>query len=270
MVTLSNERGATVRGITQVLAALDDVRAVAVLATMPARGGWDLDALEAALRAPDRQGDALRALASLLPPPPDRVSATLDTLLAAVREVEDTRHAEADERAAEVVRAALTWHDAHGAGPCPLCGTGQLGAGWRRWAQLWLAEQRVSAERATSARARLAEAEADARRLIRPVEVPAGTGLDTSALAAAVARVAAAEPLEGRSLLAALEERLAALAAEIAAIAGAARARLVERWAPVARVLAALLAEGRRSEPIDPLGRAARSAALGVPGPDRS
>jgi hypothetical protein len=248
-VTMSREWRTVVRGYALRLAELEDPRAAAALAAVPARRRWDLDALDAALRAPDPEADAVRALAAVPRPDGDEARALLDALRAAVLEVEDTRHAaDSDDRAEEIVRAALAWHAEHGDRACPLCGTGQLGKGWRGWAELWLSERRGSAARAEIARARLARAEEDAKRLIGLVAIPRGLPIDTSALRAAVDHLASASSLRGRDLLVALDERLDAVGAALAAAQSAAGARLAareERWRPIARGLAAVLAEAR-------------------------
>lgn len=109
-------------------------RAVAILAKRQP----DLDALDGLLAGTDEEtadpvATACRRLAAVAVPELDHASRTADDLDDAALAVaaHAAQGALANQQFAGLLEQAIAYHHAHGDGPCPVCGTGVLNAGWQ-------------------------------------------------------------------------------------------------------------------------------------------
>lgn len=136
---------------------VDDERAEICRKALPARGKWDLEAVEALLSGdgPAPEGlERLRALARLRPFGEDALENAIAGLEAAVAQRESAREDRDTElglRVARLLDAAAAWSDAAGddVRDCPLCETpAALGEGWREEARRRSAELKERARAA--------------------------------------------------------------------------------------------------------------------------
>jgi recombinational DNA repair ATPase RecF len=153
------------------LAGVDDDRAVTAAAALAAKAP-DLDALDR-LVEPGAAGDAdagadlmvLRRLAGLVPPGADGLAERVGLLRAAADDLDTARGTDAGEarELAELLGAAVAYHEHRGGEACPVCGTASvLGQAWRDQAQTRVADLRERAATAEfavrQARTQLAQA----------------------------------------------------------------------------------------------------------------
>lgn len=154
------------------LAGVDDDRARAACAILAARRP-DLAALDALLADSSEDGAdpvaaACRRMTTALLPEPQAASGIADELAAAAEHA-GTLSAQREQtsgRLAALLDLAVAHHDAHGDGPCPVCGTGALDAGWRAQAADSIAQMRAGAEQSRQADRRLDQARGEARTLL--------------------------------------------------------------------------------------------------------
>ena len=206
---LSDEAKLALPPILERLATVEDERASICIEALSAKT-WGLDAVEEAVigtEATDREESqlaVLRQLAVLEAPDADEVKTAADGLQAAasaLHEMGGTEAAKASQTA-ELLGAALKFHESHGDQDCPVCGEGALNTEWRTATEeeigrlRQLTEQvdlahRLMDESMKSARARLlpapavlssaSEIEAGGRRLDRRVEGMVGRRVDRGA-----------------------------------------------------------------------------------------
>jgi energy-coupling factor transporter ATP-binding protein EcfA2 len=221
------------------LAEVPDPRAASARGALSGRT-WDLTALSEALATDAGVPSEVVAGAAWTHPAPDAV---VDEWDAALREVAatDGSRAEIERRAAVVLDAALSWHEAHGDGACPVCGAGSCGADWRSRAVRWRDELASAALEATAANHRLAEAQRRAADWCATLAAPPG------APAEVVESVARAR--RGRTLddLVVYGTEAFALAVAWAERCRAEVDQARRAWAEVAPELAALAEQARQA-----------------------
>ncbi|HZO66582.1 MAG TPA: AAA family ATPase [Kribbellaceae bacterium] len=156
-------------------------RAVAILASSKP----DLDQLDAILAEPLAAGPdptiaLARRLAALTISDSDDIRRLADELRTAVAEagLHDESRANTSVRIAEMLRLALDHHADSGDGPCPVCQTGALNAGWRATATGSLNELRASTLAARRAAAHLTDLIRRVRGVVDGIEVPDGEAPD--------------------------------------------------------------------------------------------
>ena len=253
---------------------IDDPRAAAAFAALGAKAP-DLDALERLVEDdaadPDAAGDVaiLRRLAGLTPPAGDGLTERLGRLRAAADDLDTAggTDAGAARELAELLGAAVAYHDHRGGETCPVCGTGGvLDGAWRARAEAQVAELRERAATADFAHRQARRELTQALSLLdRPPAVlkEADTaGVDAADALAAWERWSAWDPNRDtaaggeataatlRSLAGHLEAAAPPLATAAAALAAEAAGRLQRRedaWRPLARELTAWLLRARRA-----------------------
>ena len=136
---------------------------------------WGLEALEAELTGspttpqPDSQIDLLKRLAAIQPPDKDKVTQAVQAL----RDADQRQKAAAQtvagksDQLATLLDHALRFHNEHGDGDCPVCGTKDaMNEAWHQAKAKEAETLRQAAQEATEAREALKKAETEARRLI--------------------------------------------------------------------------------------------------------
>jgi len=181
----------------------------------------DVALLVAGETAEDPQLAELRALVKRDVPDLAAAAAASAALRAAVADAAalTTAAGEIDRRASEVLDAALSWHDAHGDGDCPACGTaGVLHADWRARAIQTRDDRRAATQHQAEARSRQLAAERGARAYV-PDSQLGGDALADHLDAELPGRVAGlvAEQEAARATLLAREDRWRPLALKAAA-----------------------------------------------------
>jgi predicted ATPase len=151
---------------------VNDERARRALAILSKRQP-DLDTLDQLLGGAEAENadpvaTACRRLAAAVLPDVDdaiRVAADLDNAAHAVAE-HAAHGAAASQQVTALLEQALTYHDTHGDGPCPVCGTGELDAGWHERSSETLARLRAETAAADQAQRRLGNARDAAHTLL--------------------------------------------------------------------------------------------------------
>jgi ABC-type Mn2+/Zn2+ transport system ATPase subunit len=247
------------------LAASDDPRAATVAAATAQRTA-DLGAVAAVLdggsaASEDGDLDVLRRLAAVEGPESVGLKSAADRIVSAAAAADAMAATDAANalRTADLLRAALGYHQ-HGGGDCPVCGTpGALNAGWRDEASADERRLRQAAAEAEAAQEELAAAVEAARFLLRPPP-PALSAAHPLILGADIAAAAWSEWARGPDSTGpiALAEHLRAavtFADDVAAAAAAAGAAIEQRdasWRPLASETATWLADAtadRRDAP---------------------
>ena len=173
---LSDEAKLALPPILERLATVEDERASVCIEALSAKT-WDLDAVEKAVigtEAADREESqlaVLRQLAVLEAPDADEVKTAADGLQAAasaLREMGGTEAAKALQTA-ELLGAALTFHERHGDQDCPVCGQGALNAEWRTATEEEIGRLRQLAEQVDLAHRLMEESMKSARAHLLPV-----------------------------------------------------------------------------------------------------
>jgi recombinational DNA repair ATPase RecF len=148
---------------------VDDDRARRVVSAVEGKQ-WDLDAVEAVLAGAGSSGtgkeevEVLRAIASLEPPDPARVSDAVAEMRAAAGALASAMGTAAarSRDAAKLLELALAFHASHGDGDCPVCGRKRaLDDDWAKRQQAAMTRLREAAQEAEAAHER---AEAARRR----------------------------------------------------------------------------------------------------------
>ena len=253
------------------LAEVDDDRAGAAAAALAAKTP-DLAALDRLVEpgaAGDTDTDAdvlvLRRVAGLVPPGADGLAERVGRLRDAAGDLDTASGTDAGEarELAELLGAAVTYHEHRGGEECPVCGTaGVLGAAWREQAQARVAGLK---ERARSADFAVAQARRELTSALALLDAPPvvlkeadGVGVDAAEALAAWDRWTSwdgagpggAEPTAPtlRALADHLEAAGPPLAAVVAGLADAADGLLRRRedvWRPAARKLTSWLEQAR-------------------------
>ena len=224
----------------------------------------DLDALEeltdgSGAGEPDDAIAPLKQCAAIVVPDSDTVASVASGLAeaAVARAGFAGTEAERAGELADLLQAALSYHEKHTPADCPVCGRAEaLGTSWREATATEVDRLRALARQCREAEARLARALKDARSLLVPAPPFLSkwdrVGLDGTALATAWdawhdgAKIDDAEALADH-----LRDRFAALEAAANALAAQAREELTrreDRWRPVARELTAWLVQAREAE----------------------
>jgi DNA repair exonuclease SbcCD ATPase subunit len=173
---LSDEAKVALPPILERLATVQDERASTCIEALSAKT-WDLDAVEKAVigtDAADREESqlaVLRQLAVLEAPDADEVRTAADGLQAAasaLREMGGTEAAKA-RQTAELLGAALAFHERHGDQDCPVCGQGALNAEWRAATEEEIGRLRQLAEQVDLAHRLMEESMKSARAHLLPV-----------------------------------------------------------------------------------------------------
>src|SRR5207253_3879417 len=209
----------------------------------------------------------LRRLAGLVPPGADGLAERIGRLREAARDLDAAAGTDAGEakELADLLGAAVAWHEHRGGEACPVCGTaGVLGEAWREAAEARVGDLRARAETAEfadrKARAHLAHALTlfDAPPAVLKEADP--VGVDASEALAAWERWTSWDGLGPggaavevtapalRTLADHLEGAGPPLAAAVAAVADAAATLLQRRedvWRPAARELMAWVGRAR-------------------------
>ncbi|MET7666787.1 AAA family ATPase [Micromonospora luteifusca] len=185
------------------LAGVDDHRAQAIAALL-AKRTVDLDALDQLLAdAGSDTNDPLavaarRVVAIALPDDGYALEVANELADAAAHFVElSTTRAGTADRAAQLLRMAVAFHDEHGESPCPVCGSGALDAAWRTRAGDTLDQLQRDTAAVDQAHRRLQDAQSRAARLLdldRRVSVD-----DLEAMAAALDQPEAVKRFRARA-----------------------------------------------------------------------
>ncbi len=231
---------------------VDDARAEPAARALKART-WDLDHLDGLSLGDDEPQDVagLAAVVEVQLGSLEAFTGELDACRAALDRVQQAEGtmAEQERLAAEVLSAALAWHDVAGDGDCPVCRSSLLDTSWRARAQQWRDRHAEAARVATEARQALQGHETTLRAWARAVPEALNTDvLDTAAAREAWARLSDARELRGVALADALEECVPDVLAALEALRGRAAEALEarrDRWRPFALQLGAWVADAR-------------------------
>jgi len=269
------------RDLRALLVNVDDERAARAAALLRSTNP-DLAAVGALVQGTgdDSRPAALRELQALQVPDAEIVAAATRRIRAAMDRV--AAAATADVRSADtagsLLRAALRHHDETGEGPCPVCESGTLDAGWRTQTEARADELDASVTQLRAAVTGLKDAEHDARLLAQPVPaaltaaaldrtaagdggavLDGGAAVDGDAVAVACAAATeawrrwadAADHEQPIALADALDETAGSLRAAVTGLKAQAEAELARLdgvWAPYARALAAWLYQAEEAE----------------------
>jgi energy-coupling factor transporter ATP-binding protein EcfA2 len=259
---LSDEATSALPPILERLATIQDERASACIKALSAKT-WDLEAIEKAVvgtDAADREESqlaVLRQLAVLEAPDADEVRTAADGLRAAasaLREMGGTEAAKARETA-ELLGAALTFHERHGDQDCPVCGQGSLDADWRAATGEEIGRLRQLAEQVDLAHRLMEESIKSARAHLLPVPAvlssASGIGLEVEGLIGAWKAWSSGASIEESEALA--EHLLASLppvaegVEKLKATASRELQRREDVWRPIATDLAGWLDTAKRA-----------------------
>ncbi len=258
------------RGVTERLAAivaqlrdLEDERAEACARALGARP-WNLDEVERLALGQEpvvRHGDLqlLQAISTLAIPSEEAVTAAAAELEAAADRLDELAGTDADRAAstADLLEAALRFHERHGDGDCPVCGRAQaLDEGWRQGAQREVARLRSDAEAVARAREAAERARRSARSLLTGppsfLLESERVGIPSRPLRESWGAWAEGSGMDDlRALAQHLLERweeLDAAAREVRERAAAILKEREDRWRPIAQQLAALLPDAREAQ----------------------
>ncbi|MGA9161229.1 MAG: AAA family ATPase [Actinomycetota bacterium] len=173
---LSDEAKLALPPILERLAMVEDERASVCIEALSAKT-WDLDAVEKAVigteeaHREESQLAVLRQLAVLEAPDTDEVKTAADGLqvaASALREMGGTEAAKA-RQTAELLGAALEFHERHGDQQCPVCGEGTLNREWRTATEEEIGRLRQLAEQVDLAHRLMTESMKSARAHLLPV-----------------------------------------------------------------------------------------------------
>lgn len=262
---------AQVRELKKVFAGLPDERAERALEQLRKRSP-DLDAVEAiatgTAREPVAELAQLKTLTQVEPPARADVDAVARTLREAA-----SAHADASAaaiviagRRAGLLREALTFHDHHGDGRCPVCGQGLLDAGWRVRVTAELGADDKEIERHRRAVQQLTSARANARTLLTSVPSlvqPGRTVLESFADASAARERWLSSPAQDEELADHLESMHDELDVAFGLVRQEAEAVLIQHedeWAPRASSLAAWVGIARKAREAEPQVRLVEAA----------
>jgi ABC-type hemin transport system ATPase subunit len=268
-------------GLLARLAGTEDERAAACLAALEKKRP-DTERARAltsgnAVAPEDGTIGVLRRLAALGIPSAEEVSSVAGALARAGEGLEATAGSRSEEARAlaDLLEAAVAHHRAHGDGPCPVCGqAAALSAAWAEGASAEVARLRSQAGAAEAARRAAASAADAARRLFSPVPAvltsapPSSgrsSGRSSGPVPADVVRAAAqawqawvacpdvsgGRADELRDMAAHIGQTWPGLRDSVAALAAAAEAEMrsrEDRWAPLARDVAAWCVSRQRAD----------------------
>jgi ABC-type lipoprotein export system ATPase subunit len=263
---LASQAKKDLEGLLRRVQAVDDPRAVAVVAALSATPSkWDLDAAEAVVTGTSEAAAAgelgwLRQATQLTLPDAPTVTRVAEGLREAASAMEAQAGSEAGRslELAELLDAALSHCEADDA-DCPVCGTtGVLDAAWRKSAEAKVEELRAAAAAARAAR----DAGVAAARAVRGLTAPAPAflvnspeGFDTTELRRLWGEWSGvAEGTDPAGLRAAadrievLHGELAGAASLMAKQAAVALNEREDRWAPVAGETAAWIVGARAAK----------------------
>ncbi len=259
---LSDDAKLALPPILERLATVEDERASVCIEALSAKT-WDLDAVEKAVigtEEADRvesQLAVLRQLAVLEAPDADEVKTAADGLQAAasaLREMGGTEAAKALETA-ELLGAALTFHQRHGDQDCPVCGEGALDTEWRTATEEEVGRLRQLAEQVDLAHRLMEESMKSTRAHLLPVPAvlssASGIGLEAEEVIGAWKAWSAGASIEEPEALAQhLQTSLPSVAAGVERLKETAWKELQRRedvWRPIATDLAGWLDTAKRA-----------------------
>jgi DNA repair exonuclease SbcCD ATPase subunit len=259
---LSDEAKLALPAILERLATVEDERASMCVEALSAKT-WDLDAVEKAVigtEETDREESqlaVLRQLAVLEPPDADEVKTAADGLQAAasaLREMGGTEAAKA-RQTAELLGAALTFHERHGDQDCPVCGEGALTAKWRTATEEEVGRLRQLAEQVDLAHRLMEESMKGARAHLLPVPAVLSSaseiGLEVEDLIGAWKAWSAGASIEEPEALAQhLHASLPSVTEGVEKLKATASRELQRRediWRPIATDLAGWLDDAKRA-----------------------
>jgi len=259
---LSDEVKLALPPILERLATVEDERASTCIEALSAKT-WDLQAVENAVvgtESADREESqlaVLRQLAVLEPPDADEVKTAADGLQAAasaLREMGGTEAAKAHQTA-ELLQAALAYHETHGDQSCPVCGRGALDAEWHTATEEEIGRLRRLAEHADLVHRLMEESLKSARAHVLPVPTVLSSaseiGLEVEDVIGAWKAWSAGASIEEPEALAQhLHASLPAVADGVERLKATASRELQRRediWRPIATDLAAWLDTAKRA-----------------------
>lgn len=252
-----------VRELKKVLADLTDERAVRASEHLRKRSP-DLDAVEAiatgTTREPMDESARLKALTQLVPPSRTAVDAAVQALRDAAKAYADVSVVAVGiaDRRARLLREALTFHEQHGDGQCPVCGQGVLDAAWRARVATELGTEDEELKRYRGAAQQLTQTRENARNLLRSTPLPVRPGrveLDSLDDALTACERWLAAPDGADQLAGHLEAAYDDLEAAYGLVRQEAEAVLVQHedeWAPHASALAAWVGLARKAREAEP------------------
>lgn len=259
---LSDEAEHALPPILERLATIEDERASVCIEALSAKT-WDLDAVEEAIvgtEAADReesQLSVLRQLALLEAPDADEVNTAadgLDAAASALREMRGTEAAKA-RQTAELLGAALAFHERNGDQDCPVCGQGLLDAEWRTATEEEIGRLRQLAEQVDLAHRLMEESMKSARAHLLPVPAVLSSGseigLDVEGLSGAWKAWSAGASIEESEALARhLRASIPSVVQGVEELRATASRELQRRediWRPIAADLAVWLDTAKRA-----------------------
>jgi recombinational DNA repair ATPase RecF len=259
---LSDEVKALLPALLERLQTIEDERARTCIDSLSGKA-WDLEAVEKAVVGTESadleesQIAVLRQLSLLEPPDAVEVKTAADGLEAAasaLREMGGTEAAKAAQTA-ELLQAALEFHEIHGDQDCPVCGKGDLDGDWHKKTEEEIARLRQLAERVDLARRLMDESMKSARLhlLPPPTVLSAATelGLESEDVVGAwKAWSAGASTQEADALAEHLRSALPPVTQGVEKLKATATKELQRRediWRPIAAELAAWLDNAKRA-----------------------
>jgi recombinational DNA repair ATPase RecF len=221
---------------------------------------WDLDEVER-LTSPVQEAttsgiDLLTRASALEGPKEHRVAAVVNDLRGAASRLEALVGSDAD-RARDVIRLleeAVSFHEDHGDGECPVCGNrNALTADWREGASAQISELKVVAKDSEEAHLAANNARSDARSLVGPLpdflDELGGVGLDADDVIHNWRMWESTMRTNDLHAMATfVEQHAPILRKAVGTLADAARTELTKRqdvWRPIAVALSAWAADAR-------------------------
>ena len=248
--------------LIEALGALDDARATQCLEALQS-DGWGLDVVERALEGATGSDAAdelttLRQLAAIDAPDEAAARVICEGLRDAQMAYDATRNTDAGRalQVADLLEAAVRFHDHAGGGPCPVCGAGTLNAAWRERAEQEVESLQHGAAGAQAARDGVDAAMRAGRGFLQPAPNALGeahrVGIEAVGLRTVWdAWLAPPDDVDAGALADHIESALGPVreaAAGVRERAGAELERREDAWRPVAQRLRAWLPAAREAQ----------------------
>lgn len=259
---LTDDAKSSLQPLLESLGSIEDERARGVSEALSGKV-WDLEAVEKSVIGSDGAEQeeseiaALRQLSILEAPDADEVKAASEGLDAAASALSEMGGTEAGKalQTAELLEAAIEFHENHGDQECPVCGAGQLDRNWHKQTEAEIKRLGQIAEQAELAHRLMTEAMKSARAQLLPapsvLTSASDLGLDSEDVVETWRAWSAGASIEEAAKLADhLRSSLTTLTEAIGKLRTSASAELQRRedvWRPIAAELAGWLDDAKKA-----------------------
>lgn len=263
---LIDEAKTSMAPLVERLQSMEDERASVCLQAL-SEPTWDLDSIEntvlGSVTAEQEESElvVLRQLSLLEPPDPAEVQAAAEALqqgAESLREIGGTE-AEKARQTADLLDAALHFHESHGDQDCPICGQGALDGSWREATASEVRRLRELAEKAELAHRLMNAVIENAHGLLIPpppvLSAAGGVGLQAEDVVSAWKTWTAGTSIEdAEELVGHLNSSVTTLTSAISELRAKAERELERRediWRPVAAEIVAWLEVAKQAKPAE-------------------